>query len=95
MTAETVLASDGTPIVECQVTPDCQWRFIHLAQQDPALMPLLQTFIAHHFAEAHPKWLTDTEGQDPAAVLAECAEVFEAFGIDPDNPYDQLEPDTF
>ena len=83
-------ATDG-PVISCQIA-GCSWAMEDFAGENGILGPLMQTFVSHHFAEAHPDHVAERHDFSPEQLLAECREVFEHYGVDPDNPYEQLTP---
>lgn len=73
---------------------NCVWAMEDFASEDPTLIPVMQAFISHHMAEAHPQHITEKHGVDPAVLLAECREIFEVYGVNPDDPYEMLSPEV-
>ena len=82
---------DDLPVIVCQAE-GCVWAMEDFAEGSPILIPLMQAFVSHHFAEAHAAESLADKDFTAEELLAECRQIFEHYGIDPDDPYKELEP---
>lgn len=83
--------------ISCQ-QDDCAWEMEDfLPTGIPVLIhPLLAAYATHHTLQAHREYLEELLHDDEDGTTADDMEVevqatFEAFGVDPEDPYEHLE----